>query len=230
VIFSHGSSGTPTHASYLTEHLASWGYVVVAPSHPGNTLQDGACDIGCLGDSHNNRVDDVLFALDQVLALMDDPSQPIGTIVDPERTAVTGFSFGGMTAVRAAPERRFDAIVGIAPAAPESLIEVSQSLDVPVLIASGGQDIAVPSDQVQALFDTLPDTIERYQLYLPKAKHTSFQNDCQEDCQLPQARAHELINRYVTAFLETYIKGNERYARFLENGEPPDLELTRGGT
>jgi len=230
VLFSHGSGGEPDHASYLTEHLASWGFVVVAPAHPGNTQQDGNCDVECLADSFINRGPDVIFTLDQVLALKDDESQSLGAIIDAERTAVTGFSFGGMTAVRAAPEGRFDAIAGLAPAAPEALIEIGRALDVPILVAAGGGDIAVPSDQVQRFYEALPGGIPRYYLYFPRATHTSFQNECQEGCELSQERAHELINRYVTAFLEAYVIRDGRYLRYLEQGEPPDVELRAGGT
>ena len=226
VLFSHGSSGEPKHVSYLTEHLASWGFVVVAPSHPGNTRQDGACDTQCLTDSFINRVPDVIFTLDEVLALRDDPSQPLGAIIDPERAAATGFSFGGMTAVRAAPEGRFDAIVGLAPAVPTALVEIGQSLDVPILVAAGGEDLAVPSDQVETFYEALPPEIASYYLYFPLGRHTSFADLCQENCALPQERAHELILRYVTAFLEAHLIGDERYLRFLEQGEPPDAELT----
>jgi len=226
VLFSHGSGGEPAHLSYLTEHLASWGFVVVAPAHPGNTSQDGACEIECLADSFINRLPDVIFTLDGVLALRENAAQPLGAIIDPERAAATGFSFGGMTAVRAAPEGRFDAIVGLAPAAPEALIETGRALDVPILVAAGGEDIAVPSDQVETFYDALPGSSPHYYLYFPLGRHTSFADLCQEDCPLPQERAHELILRYVTAFLEAHLVGDERYLRFLEQGEPPDVELT----
>lgn len=226
VLFSHGASGEPTHASYLTEHLASWGFVVVAPPHPGNTKQDGACDAACLGESYVNRLPDMLFTLDQVEALHDDPAQPLSAIIDPERSAATGFSFGGMTAVRTAPEQRFDAIVALAPAEPVALLlDIGRALDVPVLLAAGGEDIAVPAEGVAELYGVLPAGTPRYYLYLPKAKHTSFQDECQEACELPQDRAHALINRYVTAFLQAYLVRDERYLRYLDQGEPPDLEL-----
>jgi predicted dienelactone hydrolase len=230
VLFSHGASGEPTHASYLTEHLASWGFVVVAPPHPGNTKQDGACNTECLADSFINRLPDVIFTLDQVLALKNEASDPLAGIIDPDRAAMTGFSFGGMTAVRTAPEHRFDAIVGIAPAVPTSLIDIGRQLDVPIFVVSGGEDIAVPAPQVKQFYDALPANVAHYLLYFPKAHHTNFQDICQEACDLASERGHELINRYVTAFLETYLIGNDRYARYLERGEPPDAELTAGGS
>jgi predicted dienelactone hydrolase len=37
VVFSHGSCGFPGQSPFLTETLASWGFVVAVPHHPGNT-------------------------------------------------------------------------------------------------------------------------------------------------------------------------------------------------
>src|SRR6185436_19323492 len=36
VVFSHGTCGSPTEASYLTMAISSQGFVVAAPPHPGN--------------------------------------------------------------------------------------------------------------------------------------------------------------------------------------------------
>ena len=41
VIFSHGSGGVRFQSLYLTEHLASHGFVVMGVDHTGNTIFDG---------------------------------------------------------------------------------------------------------------------------------------------------------------------------------------------
>jgi predicted dienelactone hydrolase len=38
IAFSHGNSGLRRQSTFLTTHLASWGFVVTAPDHAGNTL------------------------------------------------------------------------------------------------------------------------------------------------------------------------------------------------
>ena len=40
VLFSHGSCGYPLQSTFLTPLLASRGYIVVAPPHPGNTINE----------------------------------------------------------------------------------------------------------------------------------------------------------------------------------------------
>lgn len=85
----------------------------------------------------------------------------------------------------------------------------------------------MPAPEVKEFYDQLPSAIPHYLLYFPKAKHTNFQDLCQEACSLAPERGHQLIVRYVTAFLEAYVKGNGDYFSYLETGEPPDAELSR---
>ena len=229
VMFSHGACGKPTQSTYFTEHLVSWGFVVVAPPHPGNLEDDCPCDTVCLIASSRNRSDDITFALDSVLALADDPSEPIGAIIDPERTAATGFSFGGLTALGTVPEGRFHAVVALAPGAPSLLIDAASRTRVPAMLMAGGEDLAVDSDEVGQLYEALPHDIPRYLILLPEAGHHAFQDECTVLCDFPQERAHELVNRYATAFLETYLVGDEEYSRYLERAEAPDALLTHDG-
>lgn len=123
--FSHGDGNEPQHASYFTEHLASWAFVVVAPPHPGNTKDDCPCTNESKADSLLNRVPNIMFALGSVLALHDDPSEPLGSVIDPDRLGATGYSFGGLTSIAAAPEGRFDVIVALAPGAPSLLFDAA---------------------------------------------------------------------------------------------------------
>jgi hypothetical protein len=64
VIVSHGYPGSRLQMSYLTENLASKGYVVVAIDHPESTRADKA---GFPSTLLNRRLDD-LFVLDTVAA------------------------------------------------------------------------------------------------------------------------------------------------------------------
>src|SRR5262249_1265927 len=71
LIFSHGSCGTPTQSLFLTPLLASYGFVVAAPPHPGNTLQEFPnCGTPTAQfDSFANRVADISFVTDSLLTL-----------------------------------------------------------------------------------------------------------------------------------------------------------------
>ena len=73
VAFSHGNSGLRRQSTFLTTHLASWGMVVAAPDHTGNTFYDM---IGIQDDeerrrlhrqARRNRPRDLLAAIESVL-------------------------------------------------------------------------------------------------------------------------------------------------------------------
>src|SRR5205807_2035617 len=77
ILWSHASTGQPWNSTFFTTHLASYGFVVIAPPHPGNTTD--TCPVPCVlsnaafaesqTDSRANRPDDISFTLDQVLSL-----------------------------------------------------------------------------------------------------------------------------------------------------------------
>jgi dienelactone hydrolase len=160
-----------------------------------------------------------------VLALKAEPSQPIGWIIDAERIADTGYSFGGLTAMSAAPAGRFDVVIAMAPGAPSLLLDAAKKTRVPALLMAGGRDTRVDAGEVRALYDVLPADLPRYYLRLPQAGHHAFRNECKQTCEFPQERAHELVDRYATAFLEVYLVGDQRFSRYLKQGEPPDALL-----
>ncbi|TYQ12356.1 UNVERIFIED_ORG: putative dienelactone hydrolase [Zoogloea ramigera] len=96
VIVSHGYPGSRLQMSYLTENLASKGYVVVAIDHPESTRADKA---GFASTLLNRRFDD-LFVLDTVAAWAKPGSGNfLAGLVDVDRTALVGYSMGGYGAL-----------------------------------------------------------------------------------------------------------------------------------
>jgi predicted dienelactone hydrolase len=96
VIVSHGYPGSRLQMSYLTENLASKGYVVVAIDHPESTRADKA---GFASTLLNRRLDD-LFVLDTVAAWAKPGSGHfLAGLVDVDRTALVGYSMGGYGAL-----------------------------------------------------------------------------------------------------------------------------------
>ncbi len=227
VVFSHGSGGQPNFYKYFTEHLASWGFVVVAPPHPGNTSADCfPCNTTSIIPSARERPTDITFVLDQVVALKDDTSQPLGTILDPTRTALTGHSFGGWTSIFAATGGRFNAVISMAPGQPTSLLARAADVRVPTLILGGAKDELIAPDAVRKLYGALPaDTVKIY-VSLPEGRHLTFSDRCFGCTEaLPAQRGHDLVNRYATAFLETYVTKDDRYAHYLAEDVAPDAVI-----
>jgi predicted dienelactone hydrolase len=156
VIYSHGSGGFRWAATNHTEFLASRGFVVAAPDHPGNTALDTFT--GASTDSPtnaNNRPQDVSATIDALIEASDTTGGPLAGRVDAEHIAVTGHSFGGFTALAVAsghsnavgsttPDPRVDAVVTFAPYS-ELLSDAElANLDVPTLLISGTRDTLTP--------------------------------------------------------------------------------------
>ncbi len=99
VVVSHGYVGSRYLMTYLTENLASKGYIVVAIDHTESTFRDAAPFPSTL----LNRSKDILFIVNQVADLGAAKSDHfLSGLVDAEHTAVVGYSMGGYGALNAA--------------------------------------------------------------------------------------------------------------------------------
>ena len=90
--FSHGSGGLRVQSVYVTEHLASWGYVVVAPDHPRDTLNSSKDDRPRVLRARPHQV---TAALDAALVA----GGVLEGMIDDTRIGVIGHSFGAFTAL-----------------------------------------------------------------------------------------------------------------------------------
>ncbi len=92
VIVSHGYVGSRYLMTYLTENLASKGYVVVAIDHTESTFRDASPFQSTL----LNRSKDVLFVLEQMAQFSNANSDHfLANLLDATNTGVIGFSMGG---------------------------------------------------------------------------------------------------------------------------------------
>ena len=99
VIVSHGYPGNRLLLTYLTENLASKGYVVVAIDHTESTYNDRAAFQSTL----LNRATDVLFVLNEIATLSQGGSKSfLSGLADANNTAIIGYSMGGYGVLNAA--------------------------------------------------------------------------------------------------------------------------------
>lgn len=98
IIVSHGYTGSRYLMTYLTENLASKGYVVVAIDHTESTFRDA----GGFNSTLLNRSLDVLFVLNEMARLEKQNDHFLHGLADPEQTALIGYSMGGYGVVNVA--------------------------------------------------------------------------------------------------------------------------------
>lgn len=92
IVVSHGYVGSRFLLTYLTENLASKGYIVVAIDHTESTFRDASGFQSTL----LNRSKDVLFVLNQMDDLGKvDTKNFLSGLVDANNTALIGYSMGG---------------------------------------------------------------------------------------------------------------------------------------
>ena len=222
VVFSHGSGGAPWGVTYLTTHLASHGFVVVAPVH--NEIRAG-------------RSDALVTVLDHVSSPNASDDGLLPGLVDGARAGVSGFSLGGDSALRAASkDHRFRAVIAMAPGGggtgPPSLDEAVSGVVAPAMLMWGMLDDLVSYVNHKSLLDRLGrGATERWLVTLPRAGHGAFADLCpasRRGCGsngLPQDQAHALINHWAATFLLTHVAGDRRYEALLRRAPADDPEI-----
>jgi predicted dienelactone hydrolase len=227
VMFSHGSCGYPQQSLFLTTFLATHGFIVVAPPHPGNTIGDfPTCGTpGAQAPSAIERPKDIIFVMDEMLAADQDSGSPFFGAIDEDRIAMTGHSFGGLTTFLVANEdARIKVAVPMAPAAPPN-----GSFSIPLLLMLGQVDATVNNTTARAAYDA--SATPKYKVEIKHAGHFAFSNgcfpgpDCNPPITLTQPESQALVRRWLLPFLKVYLAGDTDYAPLLASPAPPSVDL-----
>ena len=225
VMFSHGSCAFPAQSSFFTARLASWGFVVAAPPHPGNTIADYPGCFDQFADSFANRVADIRFVIDQLLL----PGGPFAGVLNGRRIGMSGHSFGAQTTLRVlAADRRIRAGMSMAPvvAGIEDL-----RIDTPTIILGGELDSLTPFEtDVRGSFALLEGP--RFLVELLNTGHCAFAVGCVPAAcgpgcdltNLPQLETQRITMRYGIPFFLRYVAGKHRFGKLLRaRAAPPNV-------
>ncbi|GAX46084.1 putative dienelactone hydrolase [Tolypothrix sp. NIES-4075] len=104
IVISHGLGSDRTSFAYLAEHLASYGFVVAVPEHPGSNSKQIQALLAGTADTITNprelidRPLDIKFLLDELTRLSQSDSTFKGRL-NLQEIGVVGQSFGGYTAL-----------------------------------------------------------------------------------------------------------------------------------
>ena len=138
--------------SFITSHLASWGFVVVSVEHPGQQKKSFSSFLRMYlhGSIHGQHVDDIVDSLDTVKALM-------GDTADTNSVGVIGHGYGTRTSLSALTLPQVS--TGVFWSSPrESAAWPNFTFpggSKPVTLIGLGDDTLVPEDSVQALYESL---------------------------------------------------------------------------
>lgn len=92
VIVSHGYVGSRYLMTYLTENLASKGYIVVAIDHTDSTFKDA----NAFQSTLLNRANDIRFVLDEMARIGGNKrGDKLSGIINADNTGIIGYSMGG---------------------------------------------------------------------------------------------------------------------------------------
>ncbi len=239
VAFSHGSGGIRFQNTFQVEHLASHGYVVVAPDHQGNTFFDSS---GSQAQLAIDRPIDVIFVLDAFSGFTGDPgSRFFGWVDTTLPFGVTGHSFGAFTSFAVASrDARIGAALPMALAGP-----ISESYSAATLLMLATQDKTIGLDANQAIrdaYDALPGP--RILVEVIDAGHYSFSfacatglgigdgDGCASGTRLEDGspivftdylRVWDVVDTYSAALFGRYLRGITEYEATLTTNVDPEI-------
>jgi dienelactone hydrolase len=167
VLFSHGYGGYPEQSSFLTDHLATWGFVVVAPDHRSRDLK--AVIGNTVGQGQNDIAD-----LTQALAVAHfdnaDPGYLLHGKLDLTRVATLGHSAGGQAAITFGDNKAVKTYIALAPSGG------TPPKGKPGLIMQGTADKVVNLGGTEKLYATLASP--KRLILVDRAGHNVFSDAC----------------------------------------------------
>lgn len=252
LVFSHGYGGSGLSSVFFTEALASRGWIVACPDHhdahsavrirTGQTRDlDRAAflrevmEIGASAPADRGkylyRLDEMQLVLGRMLA-----SETFGPLIDKDRVAVGGHSFGGFTALGLCgpiPERhepRIKAVLLFSTGAGSYLFteEELAAVRIPSMLFMGEkeQEQLRGSRSMLELETRIFRNVSppKYFLVVKGGTHFSFNNRFSNSLWVRLMSGtesqFEVIRRYSIAFLERHVLGGKDAERLLQEKDP----------
>ncbi len=179
VVFSHGFSGYRMQSTFLTAHLATWGFVVAAVEHPERGL--AAVLEGRLGGGDGADVDAAIAAVDALRerGAADADGLLVGLVASDSPVGIVGHSAGGATSISAASQADtpFTSVVGLAPAVSGFDGSTSPTIQAPTAVLLGETDAITTEGPITTYYQELTSS-PRQLVSLANGGHLVFSDIC----------------------------------------------------
>lgn len=202
ISFGHGWITAVTRYQSTLEHLATWGYFVIASESYGGLFPD-----------HSAFADDLRWCLTYLETQHATPGSWLLGQVDVAQFGLSGHSMGGGASVLAAArDARVRVVANLAAAETNpSAVAAIGSVAVPVILVAGDEDgIAPPGQHTIPMYDAA--TAPRRLPLLDGGWHCGFLDSSFFGCDsgsLPRATQLALTRRLLTATFQLYLKDDQ---------------------
>ena len=180
VLFSHGFAGFPEQSADLVTHLASWGFVVIAPDHVERSLS-GLLGTAAKGVTPREDPEVLSASLDAVIADAKADGSPLGGLLDLDKVAVAGHSAGASAAyLTASSDDRVKAFIAysVGTGRPDANGKVAERPvpDVPGMVMIGSADGIIEPSASQKVYEGMEPP--KYLVEIADAGHLVFSDIC----------------------------------------------------
>jgi len=252
LVFSHGYGGSGLSAVFFTEALAARGWIVACPDHHDKHsavrirtgqekdfdrlgLLQHAKEITASGPGDRGKY---LYRLDEMQLVLDGmlTSDTFGKLIDKDRVAVGGHSFGGFTAlglsgtIKDRHDPRIKAVLLFSTGAGSYLFRDDElaAVRIPSMLFMGEreEDQQRGSETMSELSARIFRNVSspKYFLEVKGASHFSFNNSLADNRRTRllsgTKEQFEVIRRYSIAFLEKHVAGRKDSGHVLERSDP----------
>jgi predicted dienelactone hydrolase len=180
VLFSHGYAGFPEQSADLVTHLASWGFVVIAPDHVERSLS-GLLGTAAQGVEPSEDPAVLTASLDAAIADAESDDSQLNGLMDLDKVAVAGHSAGASAAyLTASSEDRVKAFIAYSvgtgrPDEDGNVVERPVP-DVPGMVMVGSADGIIEAESSIEVYEGMEPP--KYLVEIADAGHLVFSDIC----------------------------------------------------
>jgi len=180
VLFSHGYAGFPEQSADLVTHLASWGFIVIAPDHVERSLS-GLLGTAAKGVTPRQDPEVLSASLDAAIADGTDDASPLHGLMDLDKVAVAGHSAGASAAyLTASSDDRIKAFISysVGTGKPDANGKAAERPvpDVPGMVMLGTADGIIPPANSKKVYEGMNPP--KYLVEIADAGHLVFSDIC----------------------------------------------------